>query len=197
MDINIEALRQHYENLPDEDIERLAYYETNDLMPEAVDILKSEIKRRGLSNKYNNAVESHLAGLGEEEKVQLLNRISTFPCPVCGSHERLNASKLVLVKSYIIVTTVEKPLIIACPNCIRVNAKRILIKSLLLGWWGIPWGPIRTLWSIVDNVMAINLNKYKDLTSEFKECFEPHLIAIKVNIDDVKDLNHLLESINS
>lgn len=197
MEVNIDTLRQHYENLPEEDIERLAYYETNDLMPEAVAILKNEIRRRGLSDRYDAAIESQLSGLSEEEKQDLLNRISAYPCPLCGGHERLNASKVVSVKSYIIITTIEKPLIIACPNCIRANAKDALIKSLLFGWWGIPWGPIRTLFSIVDNVMALNSKKYNELTHEFKDYFEPHLIAIKVNIDKEKDLNNLLETINA
>jgi len=198
MKIDREALRQHYERLPDEDIERLAYYEANDLTPEAVDILKNEIKRRGLSNSYETAVETHVAGLGEEEKKELLNRISALACPLCGSdHERLNASKVVTVKSFIVATTTEKPLIIACPDCIRANAKGALITSLLLGWWGIPWGPISTLGSIVDNVMALNSKKYNELSSEFIEFFEPHLIAIKVNIDEVKDLNDLLETLNA
>ena len=197
MEINIDALRRHYENLPDEDIERLAYYETNDLVPEAVDILKNEIRRRGLSNSFESAVESHLTGLGEEEKQELLKRISSFPCPLCGGHRPLNASNVVSVKSYIVATSVEKPLIIACPNCIRTNAKGALITSLIFGWWGIPWGPIRTLWSIVDNVMALNQKKYNELTFEFKEYFEPHLIAIKVNLDEIKDLNDVLKIVNT
>jgi hypothetical protein len=33
--------------------------------------------------------------------------------------------------------------------------------SLIFGWWGIPWGPIYTIWSLVTN-----LSGGKDLTKE-------------------------------
>jgi len=197
MDIDREALRKHYEILSDEDIERLAYYEAKDLSPEAVEILRNEIKNRGLSDSFDEAVETHVAGLEEEEKSELLNRISDFPCPLCDDNQApLNASKVVIVKSFIVFTTVDKPLIIGCPECIKANAKKALITSSLLGWWGIPWGPIRTLWSLVDNIMALSSKRYHEPTYEFLEFFAPHLIAIKVKIDEAKDLDGLLESIN-
>ena len=160
MEIDREALRKHYEILPDEDIERLAYYKAKDLSPEAVEVLRNEIRKRGLSDSYDNAVVTHVAGLGEEEKSELLSRISAFPCPLCGDNRYpLNASKAITVKSFIVATSVEKPLIIACPDCIKNKVKRALITTLILGRWGIPWGPIRSLWALVDNVITFSVKR--------------------------------------
>ncbi|MDX1905766.1 MAG: hypothetical protein SF053_01940 [Bacteroidia bacterium] len=39
--------------------------------------------------------------------------------------------------------------------------------SLLLGWWGIPWGPIYTIWSLVTNIRG-----GEDLTIQVMESFE-------------------------
>ena len=44
-----ENLRKPYQKLSDEEIERIARYEAQDLTPEAADILKEEIRRRRLS----------------------------------------------------------------------------------------------------------------------------------------------------
>ena len=41
------------------------------------------------------------------------------------------------------------------------NGLHFTVISLLLGWWGIPWGPIRTVSSI-----ACNLSGGKDITQE-------------------------------
>ncbi len=38
--------------------------------------------------------------------------------------------------------------------------------SLVLGWWGIPWGPIYTIWSTVENCSG-----GKDVTREILQSF--------------------------
>jgi tetratricopeptide (TPR) repeat protein len=63
MRINKEALREHYQRLADADIERLANYEAGDLRPEALDVLKEEIKRRGLSGELDTAVDVQVKGI--------------------------------------------------------------------------------------------------------------------------------------
>ncbi len=89
------------------------------------------------------------------------------------------------VRSYIILTSVEKPLIIACPECISNSAKSALIKNLFLGWWGIHWGPIRTIHSIFLNLKAINAEKYNSPTREFIEFIKPHSAAMKARVEKI------------
>jgi hypothetical protein len=191
-----EALRAHYQKLPDEDIERLANYEADQLSPEALAVLKEEIKRRGLSNEFQATVDIQVRGVSEEEQKEIIRKISVFPCPLCGRKQNyLNAFKVMSVKSFIILTSVEEPLIIACPECISTNAKSALITNLVLGWWGIPWGPIRTIHSVFLNLKAINAGNYNAPTREFIEFIKPHSAAIKARIDKINNLNELLEFI--
>jgi hypothetical protein len=42
-----------------------------------------------------------------------------------------------------------------------VRGLKYSLLSLVLGWWGFPWGPIYTIWSVVTN-----LNGGKDVTQE-------------------------------
>jgi hypothetical protein len=39
-----------------------------------------------------------------------------------------------------------------CPRCARIHALPATIVSVALGWWGIPWGLIRTPEVILDNI---------------------------------------------
>jgi hypothetical protein len=198
MDMDKERLREHYRRVSDADIERLANYEAAGLRPEALDILREEIKRRGLSGEFNKAVDIQLKGVSEEEQQELIRRIALFPCPVCGGRQNyLNAFHIMNVRSYIIITAVSKSMVIACPECISKSDKRALLRNLLLGWWGIPWGPIRTIHSVFFNLDAINSKNENTPTREFAEFIKPHSAAIKVRIEKIDSINELFDVIQS
>jgi hypothetical protein len=196
MEIDKEALQKHYQQLPDERLMELAYYEANELSAEALEVLKDEINRRNLEGDLTKAADIQAEGLTQDELRALVDEISRFPCPFCGTQESLlNASKVITVKSFLIVTTVEEPLVIACPDCIKASAKRSLNESLSFGWWSIPWGPIKTIASISKNHEAMNTERYLTPTKEFTEFIIAHSTIIKTNIDKVRDLNELLDLI--
>ena len=190
------ALRAHYQNLHDEDIEHLANYEADQLTPEALAVLKEEIERRGLSNDFQNAADIQVRGVSDEEQKEIIRKISLLPCPFCAKKQNyLNAFKVMSVTSFIILSFVEKPTIIACPECISSLAKSALIKNLFLGWWGIPWGPIKTIHSIFLNWKAVNAEHYNAPTREFIDFIKPYSAAIKARIDNITNVNELVELI--
>lgn len=96
-----------------------------------------------------------------------------------------------------ILTRHEKSLLIACPNCVSAKAKKTLIISLLLGWWGFPWGPIKTIQSIFTNSKALRSANYCEPTLEFIEFIKPHAAVIKAGIEKIKDLNELYNVIDA
>lgn len=55
------------------------------------------------------------------------------------------------------------------------------LLTLLFGWWGIPWGPIYSIASIVQN-----LSGGKDLTGEVLESLHGH---IATEVDDILEEN--------
>ena len=62
----------------------------------------------------------------------------------------------------------ESPLVKVPPGKSRILAGwRYLLITLLLGWWGIPWGPIRTL-----QALSVNLSGGEDLTLELGDTVE-------------------------
>lgn len=131
--VNKETLRKHYQKLADENIERLANYDAGDLSPEALAILKEEIKRPSLSGDLNTAADIQVRGISEGEQQELIRKISAFPCPICGTKQNyLNGFNLMRVRSYIIITTIERTITIACPEYISKSAKSTLVKNLFM-----------------------------------------------------------------
>ena len=84
-------------------------------------------------------MDAQKKGLSEEELNELTEKVSGLPCPICLNKEnRLNASKIAIAQSVILVTTFDDPLLIACPDCIVLSAKKATKKTLFFGWWAIP-----------------------------------------------------------
>jgi hypothetical protein len=52
------------------------------------------------------------------------------------------------------MSTFEPKLVIGCSSCITAEVERLSNLSLLLGWWGIPWGPIYTIRALAINSKA-------------------------------------------
>ena len=193
MEPSIDQLLNRYRNMSDEEIEQIAYYEAKTLTPEALKILEAEIKRRSLTQDFQAIVDIQEKGLTEEELNELTEKVSGLPCPVCfRKANKLNASKIATAQSVILVTTFDDPLLIACPDCIIESAKRATKKTLLFGWWGIPWGPIRTIQALSINSESKNINRYSQPTPEFIEFIKTNAPAIKAKIDKIDSLEDLV-----
>jgi hypothetical protein len=65
----------------------------------------------------------------------------------------------------------------------------------LLGWWGIPSGPIRTIQSIFVNRKAANSENYNEPTQEFIEFIKPHSAALIARVDKISDMKDVLKVI--
>lgn len=152
------TLREQYRNLTDEHLIRIAVHESDDLTPEAETVLGDELLARGLSEQYLQIVKARATVRDERPSVRLLERLRVCPCPECGStQDRLNARYVARAMSFLIVTTYRKDILVACPACIRSKAVESLAISALIGWWGLPWGPIRAIQSIWINSKSISL----------------------------------------
>ena len=64
----------------------------------------------------------------------------------------------------------------------------------MLGWWGIPWGPIRTIQALFRNSDAKDVYRYKETTPEFIEFVKMNAPAIKAKIDKIDSVDDLFES---
>jgi len=150
--INIEVIRKTYERKTDEELIRVVTQNSAGLTSEAIEVVKSELKRRNIDSNVARSVDAQNKQYTIEEIDAYCAIIQSLPCPLTGNtDEKLNATVVAEVMSFMIFTNYSKKLMIGSPDALDKANTNALIKTAILGWWGIPWGIIRT-------VQAINLN---------------------------------------
>ena len=164
MAINLEQIKKNYSEFDDYKIEHLAKNEINSLDPDVVVILKEEIKKRGLDSNLNKGIEAQTKELTDSELIELKSKISKLACPECGqSNSPLIGTLIREVKSLVVFTHYTKTPIIVCPTCADKRRKNAIITTVLLGWWGIPWGLFRTPHAIIS---SLSDNKKREIISD-------------------------------
>ncbi len=150
--MNLNDIRENYKKFEDWKIEKIASEEAASLRPEVLDILKDEIKKRNLNPNLIDSVDSQTKELTEFEFIEYCEILRNHPCPICKSKvQKINVSMVGEVISMLILTNYDKSIKVACSNCLDEMHNKANITSALLGWWGIPWGPIQTIRSFIFN----------------------------------------------
>jgi len=133
----------------------IALREAGELTPEALEVLKEEVRTRGLGEHLEGAIEIQTYSLSSEEQQELVARFRRLPCPICGAGGGLlNAAMVATARSFLIMTLYETHIVVGCCQCISRASRRANHLTLALGWWGIPWGPIRALQAMTINGRA-------------------------------------------
>ncbi|MBU3928149.1 MAG: hypothetical protein KKB74_10115, partial [Bacteroidetes bacterium] len=105
MGIDIDQIRANYKKFSDSKIEYLAKNESASLEPEVIEILKDEIKARGLDAGLFNGIEAQTKELTGDELRELKTKIESLPCPECEhTNSPLIGTLLRTVKSFIFFT---------------------------------------------------------------------------------------------
>jgi hypothetical protein len=152
MAISEAALRENYRKLPDDKLMRIVAEDAAKLRPEALGVLREELQSRGLAEVAEKSIQAQLRVLSNTELEEYSALLQALPCPLCHSTDcPLNATMTSKVLSFVVMTTSKKALAIACPTCLDKLTREASISSALLGWWGIPWGVIRTIQALVFN----------------------------------------------
>lgn len=133
-----------------------------------------------------------------DEVMKFVHALQTLPCPVCGQKDnQLNGTKLYRVWSIILFTSTSKKLAVACPACLRKKNRRAALFSGLLGWWGIPWGLLRTPQYIYLNLNSkrqTQLSQPNQHLIQFAQIYAPY---IEKKMNDEIQLMEFLKSVNS
>ncbi len=158
--MDLEDIRKHYEKMSDNRFIKLLTTNAHGLRPEVYEIIKKEIKKRKLSPDLFEAVLAQNKEYSLEEIEVYAELIRKLPCPVCeSSNEKLNGTSVYTVKSFLLFTYTNTESMIACPNCLNKQNNKALISTILLGWWAIPWGILKTPLYIYRNFKSKKENK--------------------------------------
>ena len=152
-------LKENYRRLPDSKLLRIASESATKLRPEALELLKEELRTRGLAETAEKAIEVQFKVVSEADIAEYCALLQALPCPVCRSTAQpLNATLTSKVMSFLVLTTWKKQLAIACPTCLDKLNRDASTSSALLGWWGFPWGVIRTVQALIANGKMLKNN---------------------------------------
>ena len=140
------------------------------LDPEGVDILVAELESRGMDPALRAVIEAQTRTLTPAEVDALIHGIRHRPCPECGrSDQLLNAGVVASAKSFVVVSFYKAPIVVACPSCLKKQSQRALAVTSVLGWWGIPWGPIYSIRSLYHNTRTLSAAKRPDPSEALRE----------------------------
>lgn len=146
--------------MTDNEIIRIATQDASGLTAEAQEIIKIELTRRKLDLSVLSGIDIQNREPTFEEIERYCELTRNLTCPFCGTKSiRLNGTMTSEVVSMILVTQFDQHLKIACPDCLDKFNKKALVKTILFGWWGIPWGPIRTIQAVVQNLNRKKTNR--------------------------------------
>jgi hypothetical protein len=159
MELDIDNIAEYYSRMRDQELIRIATQDARGLRPEVFEIIEKEIKKRNLNPDLLEGAKAQNKEYTIEELESYSEKLRTLPCPNCGqTANKLNGTIAHSVMSFLIFTTYKTVPIIACPQCLDKKNNNAMISSALLGWWGIPWGLLKTPTYIYRNIKAKKQN---------------------------------------
>jgi len=136
----------YYHSLTNLELESIALRESATLPPQALVALRKEMNQRGLSGLLRQGVEAQVRRWTKSDFATFIEQYRHRPCPRCGVQgKRLKGVVAAVARGFIVTSILRTKLVIGCANCINAELTRLSKQSVLFGWWGIPWGPARTV----------------------------------------------------
>ena len=190
--IDIQFVRETYKKFTDQELIRVVTQEAYGLTPEATQIVKEEIISRNLDPNIIKGIEAQQKVYTVDEIDEYCEIIQNLPCPITGSTQnKLNATMIAEVMSFILFTQYKKKIIVGNPEALDKKNNASLGLSALLGWWGFPWGPIRTIQAI-----RINIKNKKSNWQETPNDFLRSFVLSKIGeIETYRDNKEKLQQI--
>lgn len=186
-------LKQTYAQLSDKKLIQLATENSPNLRPEALALLKEEIKARGLSENILTAIEVQHQPVNKEKVASYVTLLGNLPCPICKDHSsKTEAALISQVFSVILFTVSKKELKFGCRNCLTSHIHKASISTVLFGWWGIPMGFISTPKALYSNFKMkdkVRASDSKDLLTAF---VLQSLAKLEANKDNQEELQKMI-----
>lgn len=120
----------------------------------------------------------------EAQAVAMAHKIRREPCASCGGYDGVEIFKSYFIYSLFIYTSWREKREIVCRRCGRSNQRWDFFKSLLVGWWGVPFGILATPILLIKNI--IEMRKDPTVLPPSDDMMQTARLAV-VNQQIVKD----------
>jgi hypothetical protein len=159
-EFDLKDIANYYSKRTDAEIIYIATENARGLRPGVLEIIENEIIKRNLNPNILEGAKAQNRQYTLDEITEISQKIRSLPCPMCGNKTaKLNGTVMHTVKSFIVFSTFRKEPIIACPDCLDKKNQESITSTAILGWWGIPWGLLKTPFYIYNNVKAKKQNR--------------------------------------
>jgi hypothetical protein len=101
------------------------------------------------------AMVKAISAVPQEEIVKQVRAIHEGKCPRCGGPGPVDLHTRHKVASMLFVTRWSSDAVVCCRRCGRLGQFGSLLSSLLLGWWGFPWGLVLTPVQVSRNLLGM------------------------------------------
>ncbi|TAM98214.1 MAG: hypothetical protein EPN39_09590 [Chitinophagaceae bacterium] len=158
-EIDIQFVQETYQRMSDGELTRVLTQEATGLTPEAQEVVKGEIRRRNLDPNIVRGVEAQQKTYTIAELEAYCEIIQKLPDPLTGNtSERLNATLMAEVKSFVFFTHYKEKILIGTPRTLDAANNSALRKTMFLGWWCFPSGIIKSIKAIRINLTSKRTN---------------------------------------
>lgn len=131
--------------MSDGELKMFALTKVHTIFKQNADLLKEELANRGLRPGFAEAVDAQLNDITRDQLRSLAQIVKDAKCPDCGTMSQpLRGGMIRKVISFIVMTQSETRPYIACAECLNKKRSSAILNTSLLGWWGFPWGLIKT-----------------------------------------------------
>ena len=101
-------------------------------------------------------------------------------CPKCRKEGPIDVHTSHQIYSLLIYTSYKSTPVICCRSCGIKNQVTDLFGSIILGWWGIPWGVLMTPVQIMKNIAGMITGPNPSTPSDQLHGMVSHILAKKV-----------------
>ena len=157
---DLRDIAEYYAKKSDSELIQIATENAKGLRPGVLEIIETEITKRNLNPNILEGAKAQNREYTLAEITELSKKIQNLPCPICGNKaSKLNGTIMHTAKSFILFSTFRKEPIIGCPDCLDKKNQESINSTALLGWWGIPWGILKTPFYIYNNIKEKKQNR--------------------------------------
>jgi len=161
--MELREIEKNYERMSDNRLIEVITTNAQGIQPEVVSIIENEIKKRNLDPDLLNSLIAQNEQHSIEDIYHYAELLRNCPCPICNnSRDKLNGTIYHSIKSIIVMSITETRWVIACPDCLDKQNRKAIVSCSLLGWWGIPWGILKTPVYIYRNLKVKGENRISD-----------------------------------
>lgn len=194
--MGLREIEKNYERMSDSRLIEVITTDAQGIQSEVVSIIENEIKKRNLDPGLINCLIAQNEEHSIEDIYHYAELLRNCPCPICNNTwDELNGTIYHSIKSIIVTSITETRWIIACPDCLDKQNRKAIVSCSLLGWWGIPWGILKTPVYIYRNLKVKEENRISDPNGSLLSFTADNIVQIKAFENNPEKLKNIIRDL--